>query len=47
MTDQSRVRAPESRFTEFTVGSEKIALLADESNERAWIQSNVTMAVKP
>jgi hypothetical protein len=46
MSDQSRARAPESRFTEFTVGSETIALIADETNERAWIQSNVTMAVE-
>jgi hypothetical protein len=47
MSEQTRKRTPETKFTEFEVGSETVALIADVANERAWIQSNQTVAVEP
>ena len=47
MSDQVRYRAPETRFTEFAVGSGTIALLSDVTNERAWIQSDTTVEIEP
>jgi hypothetical protein len=47
MNDQVRERAPETRFTEFTVGTSTIALVTDVTNERAWVQSDTTVSVEP
>jgi len=46
MSDQVRRRAPETRYTEFTVDMGTIALIADVTNERAWIQSDTTARVE-
>lgn len=47
MSEQTRHREPETKFTEFEVGTETVALIADVANERAWIQSTVTVPLEP
>jgi len=47
VSDQVRARAPETRLTEVEVADETLVLIADVSNEQAWIQSTETAAVEP
>jgi hypothetical protein len=47
MTEQIEGRDPETRFTEIDVGGATIGLVSDVVNERAWIQSDVTVEVEP
>jgi len=47
MSEQVRRRVPETKYTEFDVDSRTVALIADVTNERAWIQSDTTETVDP
>lgn len=47
MSEQIRERTPETKYTEFQVDSRTYSLIADETNERAWIQSDTTASVRP
>jgi hypothetical protein len=47
MTEQIEGREPETRFTEIDVGGTTIGLVSDVANERAWIQSDLTVEVDP
>ena len=47
MSDQVRRRIPETRYTEFAVDAGTVALIADVTNECAWIQSDTTTRVEP
>jgi hypothetical protein len=47
MSDQVRRRTPETRYTEFAADAGTVALIADVTNERAWIQSDTTARVEP
>ena len=46
MSEQVRHRVPETKYTEFEVDAQTVALIADVSNERAWIQSDTTQEVE-
>jgi hypothetical protein len=47
MSDQLRRRTPETRYTEFRADAGTVALIADVTNERAWIQSDTAVRVEP
>ena len=50
MTTRSPPSEPDdvrATFQEYTIGSTRVATIADPENHNAWIQSTVTTAVEP
>ncbi|WP_199174751.1 hypothetical protein [Halegenticoccus soli] len=49
MKDTQKERAPAQKitYTEYVSGNEVIGFVVDVDNDRAWIQSTVTMAIDP